>query len=83
MKYILIFLNHLQDKPGASAQSCKNKFLFYFFHLIIYIIILMLILTFQVVICRNEAEKCLIETSINSLRISLKVITLNVQFTSL
>ncbi|KAL6532187.1 Actin-related protein 2/3 complex subunit 4 [Orobanche gracilis] len=25
-----------------------------------------------VVICRNEAEKCLIETSINSLRISLK-----------
>ncbi|KAH6789897.1 binding protein [Perilla frutescens var. frutescens] len=26
-----------------------------------------------VVICRNEAEKCLIETSINSLRISLKV----------
>jgi hypothetical protein len=27
----------------------------------------------QVVICRNEAEKCLIETSINSLRISLKV----------
>lgn len=27
----------------------------------------------QVLICRNEAEKCLIETSINSLRISLKV----------
>ncbi|WJX47176.1 Actin-related protein 2/3 complex subunit 4 [Trifolium repens] len=27
----------------------------------------------SVVICRNEAEKCLIETSINSLRISLKV----------
>ncbi|CDP21805.1 unnamed protein product, partial [Coffea canephora] len=27
----------------------------------------------NVVICRNEAEKCLIETSINSLRISLKV----------
>ncbi|KAK6266032.1 hypothetical protein QUC31_016869, partial [Theobroma cacao] len=26
-----------------------------------------------VLICRNEAEKCLIETSINSLRISLKV----------
>ncbi|XP_021862534.1 actin-related protein 2/3 complex subunit 4 isoform X1 [Spinacia oleracea] len=26
-----------------------------------------------VMICRNEAEKCLIETSINSLRISLKV----------
>ncbi|KAF3456593.1 hypothetical protein FNV43_RR01247 [Rhamnella rubrinervis] len=26
-----------------------------------------------VVICRNEAEKCLIETSINSVRISLKV----------
>ncbi|KAF3963293.1 hypothetical protein CMV_012304 [Castanea mollissima] len=25
-----------------------------------------------VLICRNEAEKCLIETSINSLRISLK-----------
>ncbi|KAK2643998.1 hypothetical protein Ddye_019193 [Dipteronia dyeriana] len=28
---------------------------------------------FQVLICRNEAEKCLIEASINSLRISLKV----------
>lgn len=27
----------------------------------------------QVLICRNEAEKCLIETSINSLRISIKV----------
>ncbi|KAA8548393.1 hypothetical protein F0562_000077 [Nyssa sinensis] len=27
----------------------------------------------MVLICRNEAEKCLIETSINSLRISLKV----------
>nr|GLL43800.1 actin-related protein 2/3 complex subunit 4 [Ipomoea trifida] len=27
----------------------------------------------QVLICRNEAERCLIETSINSLRISLKV----------
>uniref|UniRef100_A0A2P2LFJ6 Actin-related protein 2/3 complex subunit 4 n=1 Tax=Rhizophora mucronata TaxID=61149 RepID=A0A2P2LFJ6_RHIMU len=26
-----------------------------------------------ILICRNEAEKCLIETSINSLRISLKV----------
>ncbi|XP_025884274.1 actin-related protein 2/3 complex subunit 4 isoform X4 [Solanum lycopersicum] len=26
-----------------------------------------------ITICRNEAEKCLIETSINSLRISLKV----------
>ncbi|MCO5589352.1 hypothetical protein L7F22_043319 [Adiantum nelumboides] len=26
-----------------------------------------------VLICRNEAEKCLIETSINSLRISIKV----------
>ncbi|XP_057992632.1 actin-related protein 2/3 complex subunit 4 isoform X3 [Hevea brasiliensis] len=25
-----------------------------------------------ILICRNEAEKCLIETSINSLRISLK-----------
>ncbi|KAK9068722.1 hypothetical protein SSX86_012837 [Deinandra increscens subsp. villosa] len=35
--------------------------------------VLSLILSFQVVICRNEAEKCLIETSINSLRISLKV----------
>lgn len=33
----------------------------------------MLQLTFQILICRNEAEKCLIETSINSLRISLKV----------
>ncbi|MBA0764673.1 hypothetical protein Gotri_013997 [Gossypium trilobum] len=30
-------------------------------------------LAMQVLICRNEAEKCLIETSINSLRISLKV----------
>lgn len=29
----------------------------------------------QVLICRNEAEKCLIETSINSLRISMKVVT--------
>ncbi|KAL2893503.1 Actin-related protein 2/3 complex subunit 4 [Bienertia sinuspersici] len=28
---------------------------------------------FIVLICRNEAEKCLIETSINSLRINLKV----------
>ncbi|KAL8162840.1 hypothetical protein V2J09_014329 [Rumex salicifolius] len=27
----------------------------------------------NILICRNEAEKCLIETSINSLRISLKV----------
>ncbi|CAL0306414.1 unnamed protein product [Lupinus luteus] len=27
----------------------------------------------SVLICRNEAEKCLIETSINSLRISLKM----------
>ncbi|KAJ6290052.1 hypothetical protein OIU78_025881 [Salix suchowensis] len=27
----------------------------------------------SILICRNEAEKCLIETSINSLRISLKV----------
>ncbi|KAL3726684.1 hypothetical protein ACJRO7_031571 [Eucalyptus globulus] len=27
----------------------------------------------MILICRNEAEKCLIETSINSLRISLKV----------
>ncbi|XP_021641516.2 uncharacterized protein LOC110636217 isoform X2 [Hevea brasiliensis] len=26
-----------------------------------------------ILICRNEAEKCLIETSINSLRISLKI----------
>ncbi|KAL2901071.1 Actin-related protein 2/3 complex subunit 4 [Bienertia sinuspersici] len=26
-----------------------------------------------VLICRNEAEKCLMETSVNSLRISLKV----------
>jgi hypothetical protein len=26
-----------------------------------------------VLICRNEAEKCLIETSINSIRISMKV----------
>ncbi|CAK7328431.1 unnamed protein product [Dovyalis caffra] len=26
-----------------------------------------------ILVCRNEAEKCLIETSINSLRISLKV----------
>ncbi|KAH0992695.1 hypothetical protein GBA52_004178 [Prunus armeniaca] len=32
-----------------------------------------LLLLPQVLICRNEAEKCLIETSINSLRISLKV----------
>ncbi|CAI9112655.1 OLC1v1013128C1 [Oldenlandia corymbosa var. corymbosa] len=30
-------------------------------------------ISMKVVICRNEAEKCLIETSINSLRISLKV----------
>ena len=28
----------------------------------------------QVLICRNEAEKCLIETSINSVRISMKVL---------
>uniref|UniRef100_A0A0E0KLJ3 Actin-related protein 2/3 complex subunit 4 n=1 Tax=Oryza punctata TaxID=4537 RepID=A0A0E0KLJ3_ORYPU len=28
---------------------------------------------FSVLICRNEAEKCLIETSINSIRISMKV----------
>jgi hypothetical protein len=28
----------------------------------------------QVLICRNEAEKCLIETSINSIRISMKVL---------
>ncbi|KAG0581354.1 hypothetical protein KC19_4G244400 [Ceratodon purpureus] len=27
----------------------------------------------QILICRNEAEKCLIESSINSLRISIKV----------
>ena len=37
------------------------------------IVFLFLKLSFQVLICRNEAEKCLIETSINSLRISLKV----------
>ncbi|CAI0388614.1 unnamed protein product [Linum tenue] len=30
-------------------------------------------LLLQVLICRNEAERCLIETSINSLRLSLKV----------
>ncbi|KAK3000078.1 hypothetical protein RJ639_023785 [Escallonia herrerae] len=34
---------------------------------------LMLVGSLGVLICRNEAEKCLIETSINSLRISLKV----------
>lgn len=44
----------------------------------------------QILICRNEAEKCLIESSINSLRISIKVsafslnvscgITLNIMF---
>ncbi|XP_039133290.1 actin-related protein 2/3 complex subunit 4-like [Dioscorea cayenensis subsp. rotundata] len=27
----------------------------------------------QILICRNEAEKCLIETSINSVRVSIKV----------
>uniref|UniRef100_A0A7I4DF03 Actin related protein 2/3 complex subunit 4 n=1 Tax=Physcomitrium patens TaxID=3218 RepID=A0A7I4DF03_PHYPA len=27
----------------------------------------------QILICRNESEKCLIESSINSLRISIKV----------
>ncbi|KAH1236776.1 Actin-related protein 2/3 complex subunit 4 [Glycine max] len=32
-----------------------------------------------VLICRNEAEKCLIETSINSLRISLKFAAVNVK----
>lgn len=41
---------------------------------------LFLWLSLQVLICRNEAEKCLIETSINSLRISIKVILITPWF---
>lgn len=39
----------------------------------LWIVFLFVKLLLQILICRNEAEKCLIETSINSLRISLKV----------
>ncbi|GER30011.1 actin-related protein 2/3 complex subunit 4 [Striga asiatica] len=48
-----------QDESGASSESC--------------IVGLVDNKQRNVLICRNEAEKCLIETSINSLRISLKV----------
>ncbi|XP_024985726.1 actin-related protein 2/3 complex subunit 4-like isoform X4 [Cynara cardunculus var. scolymus] len=40
---------------------------YFYFHVFIFR------LPFQVLICRNEAEKCLIEASINSVRMSIKL----------
>lgn len=51
-------------------ELVSSVFLLSFFY---WIMFTLCVFQLQVVICRNEAEKCLIETSINSLRISLKV----------
>ncbi|KAF2299959.1 hypothetical protein GH714_006415 [Hevea brasiliensis] len=66
----------LNSRTSESFRSFSLRILtFGFCHIILYIQgwTSPELLLNPILICRNESEKCLIETSINSLRISLKV----------
>lgn len=79
MKYDIL-PTYMQDQPRIAAESSKGNLIAYYREFSFQHScslddqkFMSDAAMFQILICRNEAEKCLIETSVNSLRISIKV----------